>query len=796
MIKNSLNDKWSWLTILMFFLILASITFRCTWPSDTAFSASDLNFGRLAAMKNALPESLIGNFGSNQIIGSSGHNLSLFKILLFLIPLELFANLIYPFILILGSISMVWFLRIWGCGWISAVFGALVSFWFNSILLASAGHAYKMEVLAFSVLSLALIEKSIRSINLRRSFIFSLLSGLSIGIMMIEQQDVALIAGLFIVPYLVFRLIQKKVKIKNLGVILIPMILISFSLSGHTILNSYEKNIIDASVIQEDENQKWNYITQWSMVPNELSDLIALGWSGWNSSHPTEPYWGSIGQSPGYMQTGKGFLNFRLDNSYIGIIPFGFAILAFFYLWKSENKGLMLFWLISAILALLLALGKYSFLYEWFYKLPIVSNIRAPIKFLDNMQLAIGILSGLSVNALLNNKSSFNKIHKSGLIGWIIISVISFLVSLKYLLYPDIWTSYFKSIGFSDYATVLLNQMSNSFKHVSILSLISGFVFCLVYLKRFALAGIILLVTLSIDSIILTSKYFSANNVANIKEGNIVINFLKENQKNERSVFVDENGIYNRWLASDGPYHNLNLFNIWQMPRIPKEYNNYLNIVGKNRFRLWELSSVRYLCLPEYMYKQIQQNQEFADKFELKLRYQISTQGGIRDDVILKSNQTIPRFALYKNWEVISYEKHCNELVNLNHNPKKSLFVTPKSGLSSIKGNQDALELNAILSKRKAKLFINTDSDSIIRFSQRYQPGWKVFINGNQVPLLRVDYLSMGVFVPPGSNEVIFVCNTQEKPVIFCGTIILFVIGCLSWNHLYEKKNSFLNLGK
>ena len=144
MIKNSLNDKWSWLTILMFFLILASITFRCIWPADTAFSASDLNFGRLAAMKNALPESLIGNFGSNQIIGSSGHNLSLFKILLFLTPLELFANLIYPFILILGSISMVWFLRIWGCGWISAVFGALVSFWFNSILLASAGHAYKM----------------------------------------------------------------------------------------------------------------------------------------------------------------------------------------------------------------------------------------------------------------------------------------------------------------------------------------------------------------------------------------------------------------------------------------------------------------------------------------------------------------------------------------------------------------------------------------------------------------------------------------------------------------------------
>ena len=171
----------------LFFVLLAWITFRCVWQEGLVFNASDLSIGRLAFKKQALPELLTGQFSANQLMGSSGYSLTLFHLLLALFPLTFFANTIYGFILLLGSFSMVWYLRLWGCGWIASTVGALSGFWFNSVLLAAAGHAYKQEVLAFFVLSLALIEKAVRSECLRVSLGFGLLTGLSVGVMMIAQ---------------------------------------------------------------------------------------------------------------------------------------------------------------------------------------------------------------------------------------------------------------------------------------------------------------------------------------------------------------------------------------------------------------------------------------------------------------------------------------------------------------------------------------------------------------------------------------------------------------------------------
>ena len=74
----------------------------------------------------------------------------------------------------------------------------------------SAGHVYKMEVLAFSMVSLAFIEKGVRAVSVRGQIGYGLLAGVSVGLMMLEQQDVALLAGLFLAPYAFLRLIQIK----------------------------------------------------------------------------------------------------------------------------------------------------------------------------------------------------------------------------------------------------------------------------------------------------------------------------------------------------------------------------------------------------------------------------------------------------------------------------------------------------------------------------------------------------------------------------------------------------------
>ena len=103
--------------------------------------------------------------------------------------------------------------------------------------------------------------------------------------------------------------------------------IVSFSISSSTVLSSYERNIGNASVSKSNDSEKWDYITQWSMVPSEVADIIAPGWSGWYSGHNKYPYWGKIGQSSSYDEKNKqGFKNFILALGYkkdviIGRIP-------------------------------------------------------------------------------------------------------------------------------------------------------------------------------------------------------------------------------------------------------------------------------------------------------------------------------------------------------------------------------------------------------------------------------------------------------------------------------------------
>ena len=756
-----------WLATLLFFVLLSILTFNCIWSNGMIFSSGDLNIGRLAQIKNSAPDFTTGIFNSGPIMGQVGFSFLLFKLILSIMPLEIFANSIYGIILIAGSLSMVWFLRIWQLGWIPSIFGALVAFWFNSITLASSGHAYKMEVLVLSVLSLVFIEKSIRSSSKKCTLGFSILTGLVLGLMMIEQQDVALFAGLFIAAYLLNRLIIKyRSKSIRWIITLIPILIVSLSLSAPTILNSYERNIKNASVSQIDQDQKWNYITQWSMVPSEWPDLIAPGWSGWSSNHSKYPYWGKIGQSDEYDVEQTGLKNFKLNSNYLGIIPFIMSIIALIYSlreYKNEESKVVIFWFCLSLLALFISFGKYSILYKLFYEFPIVNNIRAPIKFLDNMQIGIGILSGFGLNFLIKNHH-LNDFRRYLIL---ILCIIIFLI---------LTISIFISSNYTYLADELIFRMRMSWIHtiISILALILVLIF--LNKKKATLACFLLILFLSIDSLLLTKKYFRSIDINQIKD-NQIAHFLKNNQGSERIYFIDSSGIYNSWLSSEVPYHNLNLFNFWQMPRMSDEDKNYLDILAKNPIRLWQLSSVKYILAPNNIINSLNQMVGSDNIFQTLFSYQIPTTSGLRTDSVIKFNGFIPRVAQYFNWEYLDIDQHCNELLKQSHNPENKVFVA--NNIISSKSNSIPFSsIDAVFTKKIVSCSVESNKDSIIRFSQKYHKGWNVYINGKKAPLLRLDYLSMGVLVPSGKHDIEFKVNIGNKEFYsYASIFIISMIG-------------------
>ncbi len=771
------NDRINYSLCLLFFIVLAAITFRCVFRENQVFAASDLNIGRLGYIKSLLPDWFLGYYRSVELFGISSSGFLVFNVLLAIFPLEFFANTFYGAILVVGSMAMVWFLRLWNRSWMASIFGALVAFWVNSIMLASGGHAYKMEVLAFSVVALALIEKSIRAKSIRREIGFAMLAGIVVGAMMIEQQDVALLAGLFVGPYALFRLVQVRGKaLLHWVALLIPIGAVSLLLAGSAILRSYDQNVVKATTVQGDSEEKWNFITQWSMVPSEWPELIALGWSGWKTNDPKGPYWGKMGQSAEWESTKQGFRNFKLTSNYFGIIPFllaAFGMVAAFRNWKNGEASQILFWSVAGLIGFGLAFGKYSLLYKFFYELPLVGNIRAPVKLLDNFQICLGMVAAFGLDHLL----LFGKKEKSVKILWITGAVLGGLMlftGLRLLAFPAEKVAECSTMGFGRTADLMVENMANGWLHAALFSLLAAGLAFVVWkgIKSAKWVAFAFVLALATDSLLLTSHYFESTDISALKRGNLVVDFIKKNQGNDRTIFMDSQGLYNQWIASDGPFHELNLFNVWQSSRMPSDYKEFLGTVGRNPVRLWELASIKYIAAPMNVFQQLQNDPVLGTQFKPVLNYQVPTAQGMRPDVLLEFAGTIPRFALFQGWETISRTEQCERLASPDHNPRSTLLLEPISNREDRTASAPFQPLDAEVTKRRATVHVRTDTAAIVRFSQYYQPGWRVFVNDQPAELLRVDYLCMGVAVPPGEHTVEFRCANGVPKLVFLCSIL------------------------
>ncbi|MFC1467904.1 hypothetical protein ACFLQY_04365 [Verrucomicrobiota bacterium] len=757
---------------LIFFVVLAILTFRCVWGENLIFSASDVNIGGLAFRKRFGLDLLFGYFNSNPVLGGASSNYSLFNSLAVLFPLHLFADCFYPTVLVLGSLFLVWFLRLWGRSWTASIFGGVIAFWLNSITLSAAGHVYKMEVLVLSVLSLCFIEKSVRAESVRKSVGYAVFAGLSVGLMMLEQQDVALLAGLFVGPYAVFRLIQRYSKnALRWSALLIPVAVVSLLFAGPAMVKSYNQNIRNAAQVQGAGEERWNYVTQWSMVPSEWPDLIASGWSGWSTGNPDGPYWGRLGQSAEWKTSKQGFRNFKLTSNYIGIIPFLFGVFGFYAgirSRKSEEGAQILFWSLAGLCGFVLAFGKYSPLYKLFYELPLMGNIRAPIKLLDNFQICLAVVASFGLDLFLRAERRQKMIK--GLWAAALVCGGIFVVSgIKVSVFSGAWESRFTAWGFASHSTLLLKLMAGAWFHAAALVFLTAVAVFLGWKRGGAFtvwAGRALILLLAIDSLLLTSHYFEALDITGLKKTNPAQRFIMDHQGNERVFLTDTAGLYNRWSAIDRSYHGMNLFNIWQMNRMPSEYKAFLGVVGRNQLRLWELSSVRYVVAPMTILEQIKPNPYLAQRFQSVFEFQVPTARGPRQDVILELKGHIPRFALYANWTVVPVEKQCSILASSQHDPQKTVLLSADCGLKDSVGGERVRGLTGSCTSKNARVTLKADTHSILRFSQRYQAGWRVFVDGKEQPLLKVDFLCMGVSVPPGEHTVEFRCPRNRQPLI------------------------------
>jgi hypothetical protein len=581
--------------------------------------------------------------------------------------------------------------------------------------------------------------------------------------MFLEQQDVALFFALFLGAYAVFQWLESGEKLR--GVLrLLPIPVVALLIAAGSLSSSFKQNISDPAMASTSSTaEQWEYCTQWSFPPDELIAFVAPGYTGWRSGEPDGPYWGRMGRSAGWEQTHRGFMNFKLEDTYLGIIPVVLTCFALAACRSMKRRREVWFWGGATLVALILSFGKFTPLYLMFWQLPVIHDIRNPNKFLQVFQAGLGILTAFGAD-LFFKKMNEKKSPAVSFLFWSLVGISGLFIALAISRGGDL--SGFLSSGWPHQAAqVIVKNKITALWHAAGLSALLAFIAAIhrfqkleklhPYKKTIA--------ALLVMSVVLDAKLLSLHYVKTLPESyiaeNSVVSYLKNNLGDRRVAMVTQDGFYNLWLTYLFPYHQIPAFNFTQMPRMAGDYKAFLDAVGRNPLRMWQLSGVGFLLGPAGVEKQLP-----ADLYQPVLRYDVQAGSGENFVVRLneKGSQTVlrclapsPRYALVGGCAKMSDKDALGKLGANDWKLFDKIILPLGSPVPEPEGNGICGRVD-VLDRRAGRILLKVQADlpGFLRAADKYDPVWSATVDGVAAEVLRADFIFQAVYVPAGVHEV------------------------------------------
>jgi len=429
---------------------------------------------------------------------------------------------------------------------------------------------------------------------------------------------------------------------------------------------------------------------------------------------------------------------------------------------------------------LLLSFGKYTPLYHIFWQLPVIHDIRNPNKFLQVFQAGLGILTAFGADALWRSREHGaegveQKIARS--FFWVVAGVAGILLlgALGSSFNRSETVSGFAMQGWpAQMAQVIAANQAKALWHAAGLTAMLAFI-AAVYtfqaldkLRPYKKTIAALLVAV----VVLDAKLLSVHYVKTLPESYIAengaVSYLKNNLGAQRVATVTQDGFYNLWLTYLFPYQQIPAFNFTQMPRMAGDYKAFLEAVGRNPLRMWQLSGVGYLLGPAGVEKQLP-----AGFYQPMLRYDV--QAGSDGRLIVRPNekgsQTVlrclapaPRYALIGGCAKMSDK---DALAKLGSNDWKlyDQIILPLESSATDPGGRGFCGTVEVLEQRagRALLKVKADAPGFLRAADKYDPDWKAQVDGIPADVLRADFIFQAVYVPAGIHEVELKYSPENK---------------------------------
>jgi len=771
--KGTFPGRWTSLWLLLLFTIVALGVFHALWKPGAILMTSDDNLGLMAMSQRMIEASPFAHWTGESLWGLPGmQGVHLWSTALSVLSAEAFMNLYHGFCLTLAAWLLALYLRDKGLHAAACGFGGLVAFWVGTNLtLTYAGHIGKYGLLIF--LSLALF--ALGRWGKTGKTAWSLIAGASVGAMFLEQADVALFCTLLLVPVGLYEASRVTGGWKPL-----PLLQRSWgaALVAVLLIVGASMSVVDSGVMEvpggESPDKKWAYLTQWSQPPEESLDFIAPGWTGWRSGDPKGPYWGKMGRSDGWEQTRQGFMNFKLENVYVGAIPLLFAIMALGSALgqrREERSKVIGLWVGLCLISLFLSFGKFFPFYRPLTWLPGFSSIRNPNKFIHFFQIAWGVLAAFGLDAAL-------RMDRHVLKRWLwaggILSALFFLSGLA--LWSDLTAGGVRlsMMGWGEMGHAIQWNKAFSVTYAGVaLALGAGFLWILMrpqWKDKAWLAWIPALVVLFDAAVILAPHYIQTMPQGYVAE-NELVRVLKREVGHHRTAMATQDGFYNQWLTYLFPFQGIPSINVTQLPRPPADYTAFWGVV-KDPVQLWKLTSVSHVLAHGPVASQLLSNPSWAAQLEPSWAYQPMDdgRGGVATrsvavtpeapELVLRMKSPTPRVLAASSWREETDEEALKEIARPGFQPGQPVFLPEGSGIVrppvlSGEGLPATVEITRMTPGRY-QFTVENQAPIVIRVAEKYNPSWKATVDGKTVPVLRTDFMFQGIFLDqPGTHQVV-----------------------------------------
>ncbi|HWP84986.1 MAG TPA: YfhO family protein [Terriglobia bacterium] len=410
-------------------------------------------------------------------------------------------------------------------------------------------------------------------------------------------------------------------------------------------------------------------------------------------------------------------------STYIGVLPFLLAILG---AWQYGRRSLVKYLGGLGVLALVYSLGPYSLLHGVLYVLPLLDKLREPGRFIYLTHFAIAILAGYGAQGLLEPEAAFHR-RLRWLCRALGTGVLVVLVGLGIpAVYdqPPVYEWHYFSLLMLAGSWALLAYFSAGRRSAAAAALLVGFVLWDLY----------------------SFNWIIRNRAWEARSDNDHYENLVE-AKPLADFFHSQPGMFRVQIEGERPLH-LNLGDMYAVQttggQAATTMIDYVEVWG---------GSVHGPCL-------------------VNLRYRVAPDREMEGRLVFQSGRwrvyeqpkSCPRAWIVHQAVVEPSEKRVRRRMKEPwFDPLQSAFVKEPLGVElEPAGTQPETVAYTLYQPNRLEAEVQAAARGLVVFSEIHYPGWIATVNGQPVPIHKVDSLLRGVVVEAGRSRVVMVYRPRS----------------------------------